>query len=208
MSGRSRFTAARGLIALILLTATGCGAGPPPAPQSQVDSGVADVGDWDPVDVPGVASCGVLDRMANPASPPAIDGMPPLRLPCLAPGPDVDLAQLRGRPVLVNIWASWCGPCRKEMPVLTAAHREFGDQIQFVGLNTADAPPTAARFLEEYDVRYPQLADPNNVLLDRLRIPGLPVTLILDADGSIVEKHIGTYEGPELDQLLADLAAT
>lgn len=208
MSRRSRSAAASGLVALILLAANGCGAGQPPAPQSQGDSGVADMGDWDPVDVRGVASCGVLDRMADPASPPANDGMPPLRLPCLTSGPDVDLAELRGRPVLVNIWASWCGPCRKEMPLLTGAHRQFGDQIQFVGLNTADAPPAAARFLEEYDVRYPQLADPNNVLLDRLRIPGLPVTLVLGADGSILEKHIGPYEGPELDQLLADLAAT
>lgn len=208
MSGRSRSAVASGIIALILLTANGCGAGPPRAPQTQVDSDVADVGDWDPVDVPGVASCGVLDRMADPASPPANDGMPPLRLPCLTPGPDIDLAQLRGRPVLVNIWASWCGPCRKETPLLTAAHREFGDQIQFVGLNAADAPSAATDFLEEYDVRYPQLADSNNVLLDRLRIPGLPVTLILDADGSILEKHIGAYEGPELEQRLADLAAT
>lgn len=208
MSGRSRSAAASGFIALILLTANACGAGPPPAPQTQVDSGVADVGDWDPVVVPGVPSCGVLDRMADPASPPANDGMPPLRLPCLIPGPDVDLAQLRGRPVLVNIWASWCGPCRKEMPLLTAAHREFGDQIQFVGLNTADAPPAATHFLEEYDVRYPQLADSNNVLLDRLRVPGLPVTLILDADGSILEKHIGPLEGSELDQLLSNLATT
>jgi len=207
MSGQSRSGVAMWLIALVLLAATACGASQPPGSPAGSRAG-GEVGKWDPVDVPDVASCSVLDRMADPSSSPADDGLAAIRLPCLTTGPDVALAQLRGRRVLVDRWASWCGPCRKEMPLLTAAHREFGDQIQFVGLNTADVPPAAAGFLEEFDVRYPQLADPNNVLLDRLRIPGLPVTLILDADGSILEKHIGPFEGKELDQLLSDLAAT
>lgn len=208
MSGRSRSGAATLLLALVLLAATGCGAGPLAGSPGDGGASGGEVGKWEPVDVAGVVSCAVLDDMADPASSPSGRGLGAIRLPCLTPGPDVDLAQLRGRPVLVNIWASWCGPCRKEMPLLTEAHARFGDQIQFVGLNTADSPTVAAGFLEKYDVRYPQLADSNNVLLERLRIPGLPVTLILDADGTVLERHIGPFEGSELDDLLSDLVAT
>lgn len=205
MFGRSWSVAATRLTALTLFAVTGCGAGSPLTSQDQDRSGATHVGDWDPVNVARVESCDVLKRMIDPTSPPSSDGLSTVRLPCLTPGPDIDLAQLRGRPVLVNIWASWCGPCRKEMPLLTAAHREFGDRVQFLGLNTADAPPAAAGFLEDFDVRYPQLADPDSVLLDRLRIPGLPVTLVLDSDGTVLEKHIGPFEGQELDELLTSL---
>ncbi len=193
------------LVILVLLPASGCGAASPPPSQGQDRTGTTNVRDWDPIDVPQVASCGVLKRMIDPTSSPSSDGLSALPLPCLIPGPDIDLAQLRGRLVLVNIWASWCGPCREEMPLLTAAHQEFGDRVQFVGLNTADAPPAAAGFLEEFDVRYPQLVDPDSVLLDRLRIPGLPVTLVLGSDGTILEKHIGPFEGEELNETLTSL---
>lgn len=194
------------MIGLVLLAVTGCSAGPVSGPHNQVAPDHEDVGQWEPVDVGAVASCHVLDRMADPSSLVPSDGLASVRLPCLRPGPDIDVAQLRGRPVLLNAWASWCGPCRDEMPFLTAAHQRFGDQIQFVGLNTADAPPTAADFLEEFQVRYPQLADPNSRLLDHLRVPGLPVTLILGANGAVLHKHIGPLERDELDTLLTDVA--
>lgn len=205
MFGRTRSAAATWLTAFVVVAATGCAAGSPLAPQDGDRSGAARVEDWDPIEVPEVAPCDVLERMTDPTASPSDDGLSAVRLQCLTPGPDIVLAQLQGRPVLVNVWASWCGPCREEMPLLTAAHREFGDRVQFVGVNTADVPPAAAGFLEDFDVRYPQLADPESVLLAGLRIPGLPVTLVLDSDGTVLEKHIGPFEGKKLGELLTSL---
>jgi thiol-disulfide isomerase/thioredoxin len=135
----------------------------------------------------------------------AADRLPSLRLPCLIPGPDVDLAALRGRPVLVNLWASWCGPCRDEMPVLQAAHERYGGQVQFVGVDTKDAAGHAAAFLVELGVTYPQLVDLDGQLLGHLRVPGLPVTVVLAADGTVAAKHVGELDAESVEDLLADV---
>ncbi len=154
--------------------------------------------------VPGVASCAELPQQP-PTSGAAADRLPPLRLPCLTPGPDVDLAALRGRPVLVNLWASWCGPCRDEMPVLQAALDRYGEQVQFVGVDTKDAVGSAAAFLVELGVTYPQIADVDGQLLGHLRVPGLPVTVVLNAEGAIVDRHVGELDAKAVEDLLADV---
>lgn len=195
------------VIVLVGLVLSGCGQGPAvPGPASLRGGGDSDIR-WEPATVEGLQGCRALARLSSPGSSAPSDGLESLRLPCLTRGPGVDLAQLRGRLVLVNLWASWCGPCRKEMPVLTAAAERFGEQVQFVGVDTADAPDPASDFLEEFGVTYPQLADPNAVLLKRLRIPGIPVTLILGPDGSVVDKHIGPFDADELTQLLEEVVA-
>jgi len=152
--------------------------------------------------VPGVASCAELPQHA-PTGGALPDRLPPLRLPCLTPGPDIDLSALRGRPVLVNLWASWCAPCREEMPSLQAAAKRYAHQIQVVGVNTKDSTEAAAAFLADVGVTYPQLADLDGELLDHLRIPGLPVTVLLDGDGRVVDKHIGQLDSGTIDDLVA-----
>ncbi len=77
------------------------------------------------------------------------------------------------------------------MPQLQAAYERFDDRVAFFGVDTQDYPEAAGEFLEEVGVTYPQLADPDAELLGFTRIPGLPVTLLLDADGVIVNRHIG-----------------
>lgn len=150
--------------------------------------------------VAGVESCGVL-----PQAPPdgtAANRLPPLRLPCLTPGPAIDLSALRGRPVLVNLWASWCGPCRDEMPLLQSSYERYGEDVQFLGVDTQDATEPAAEFLADAGVTYPQVVDVNGDLLGQLRIPGLPVTVVLDADGRIAGKHIGELTQSSINDLL------
>ena len=156
----------------------------------------------EPVSAPGVDSCRLVSRLQRADAEPADDALDPIQLPCLTDGPSVELSVLGGKPVLVNPWASWCGPCRKEMPLLQAASSRHGDRVQFVGVDVRDDPHAAAAFLREVGVTYPQLADPHADLSKQLRIPGIPVTLILGRDGGVVDKHIGALDEESLDDLL------
>lgn len=197
------------LVTVVALTLAGCtGGGSDPVItgiSSGPATGAASAGApplrHTPAAVPGVESCAALPQQI-PASATG-QRLPPLRLPCLVPGPAVDLSALAGRPVLVNLWATWCGPCRDEMPLLQAAHLRHGDQVQFLGVNTQDTTDAAAAFLPDVGVTYPQVVDPDGDLLDHLRIPGLPVTVLLDADGRITAQHIGELDPNTLENLLA-----
>ena len=136
------------MLAILLLMVSGCTSAVLERGDDGGRSAGGTAGPWKPVAVPGVPSCRSLARMAGVASQPSDSALDSIELPCLTPGPAADLAKLRGRPVLVNMWASWCGPCRDEMPILTAAHERLGDQVQFLGVNTADAPrqpPTSSK---------------------------------------------------------------
>jgi cytochrome c biogenesis protein CcmG/thiol:disulfide interchange protein DsbE len=131
-----------------------------------------------PVAVEGVASCGQVPQQPLPAAAGAErvevgQRLPALSLPCLTPGPDVDLAAVGGRPVLVNLWASWCDPCLREMPLLQQAYAEYGGEVEFVGVDTKDRAEAAAAFLGTVDVTYPQLVDLDGALLRSTGVPGL-----------------------------------
>ncbi len=124
--------------------------------------------------------------------------LPALRLPCLGTGPPVDLAALAGRPTVVNVWASWCGPCRREMPGMQQVYREHGGDVRFLGVSTRDNPQAAAAFVEDLGVTYPQVIDQDGRLVRHLSAPGLPVTLVLDAQGRVNTKHIGEMKPDQL----------
>ena len=124
-------------------------------------------------------------------------------LPCLTAGPAVNPAGLGGRPVVVNLWATWCEPCRTEMPILQAAHDRYGARVQFLGVNTKDRPEWAAEFLQEVKVTYPQVVDSDGTLLNSLRLPGLPVTVVVDARGGIAGRQIGQISEQRLTDLVA-----
>lgn len=156
-----------------------------------------------PVDVPGLEGCRGLERDVETEA--DGDRLPAFKLPCLTEQRRVDTSHLGGAPMVVNLWASWCGPCREEMPRLAAASRETPG-VRFVGINTRDEPGLAASFLASTGTRYPQLVDLDGLVLDSTRVPGLPVTLALDAEGRIVDKVIGEVSDAELDVLLASLA--
>lgn len=110
------------------------------------------------------------------------------------------LTQLEGTPVLVNIWASWCAPCRDEAPLLASAHEEFGDRVQFVGLDILDERGSAREFMREYGWTYPSVFDAAGGIRDGLGILGQPATLFYDASGELVT----TWTGPLTEEALAD----
>jgi len=121
-------------------------------------------------------------------------GLPAVTLPCLGGGPDVDLSSLEG-PMVVNLWQSFCEPCRKEMPALQEFHERHGDQVPVLGIDSTDVQPQAAlEFAADLGVTYPQLADPGGDLSARAPFPtirGYPYLAIVDADGEIAWQQFG-----------------
>ncbi len=104
------------------------------------------------------------------------------------------LAQLRGTPVVVNVWASWCGPCRAEAPHLREAALRFGDRVQFLGVDILDARPSARAFIAEFGWPYPSVFDATGAIRDGLGLIGQPVTLIYDAGGELVFTWLGPID--------------
>jgi thiol-disulfide isomerase/thioredoxin len=94
------------------------------------------------------------------------------------------LSQLEGTPVLVNFWGSWCPPCHEEMPRLVAAHHEWGDRVQFLGVDILDARSEARAFMEEYGMTFPSVFDVDDAIKTDLGHFGQPVTVFFRADGA------------------------
>lgn len=137
--------------------------------------------------------------------PPAIDSLPDVSLPCLGSGPDVRLADLRG-PLLVNVWAQWCPPCRDEAPYLAALQKKAAGKVALLGIDYADPRrEQAVKFAVDQQWTYPHLADAEKQLAAPLRIAGPPLTAFVDADGAVKYVHRGPFRSQqELDQLVKD----
>jgi cytochrome c biogenesis protein CcmG, thiol:disulfide interchange protein DsbE len=114
------------------------------------------------------------------------------------------LARLEGHPVVINKWASWCGPCRAEFPVFQQLATERGKEVAFLGLNGADSEQPARDFLDEYPVPFPSYEDPDEEIARELKAPAnYPITLFVDARGKTAFIHQGQYTSKE--QLAADV---
>jgi thiol-disulfide isomerase/thioredoxin len=105
--------------------------------------------------------------------------------------PQVTLASLRGYRVVLNFWASWCGPCKKEAPELAKLNRVLPKDVRLVGVDWNDAAGGARSFLERSGWTYPNLRDGNGDVGNNYRLHGMPTTFLLDADGRIREQLTG-----------------
>ena len=146
------------------------------------------------------------------------DGAPPVgrrapdfSLPLLTGG-TFTLHSARGKPILLNFWASWCAPCREETPMLVRMHKMYGPRgVQFVGVDSEDQIADARRFVAQFGVDYPLVHLDDDRVIDAYAIPGLPTTVFIGVDGIVVGKVVGGFVGPQgekqlvarLDRLLA-----
>jgi cytochrome c biogenesis protein CcmG, thiol:disulfide interchange protein DsbE len=121
--------------------------------------------------------------------------------------PDMDpsgfqalLAQVRGTPMVVNVWAAWCVPCRAEAPELARAAERYGSRIQFLGIDVLDNRADARAFAAEFGWTYPSVFDAGHAIPTSLGHTGQPVTLFYAADGTLMNAVDGQISATRLDQ--------
>jgi len=174
-----------------------------PTVQGSSSSSSADAGATDDL-LLGLTRYPVADRVPAPTiSGTTLDGTP------------LNIEKLRGKIVVLNAWASWCEPCKTELPVLVAeaaaADAAHPSSVEFVGLDVNDTEPGAAdRMVDRYNVTYPSIIDDGAKLL--ARIPGvppeaIPSTVVIDRQGRIAARVIGEVKPGMLGPLLDELAA-
>lgn len=199
-------TVAAGLVLAAGLT--GCATG---------DNGSGDGGSASPEVASPLADCAALTApppAADPTTPPGVPDppatppgdaattLPDLVLPCFTGGEPVSLADLRG-PAVVNLWASWCPPCREELPVLQRYADRAAGQVHVIGVVVGDRQAAAAALAEDLDISFPSLADPERQLPVQIGVVGLPATLYVDAEGRLAYRHLA---GALDEETLADQA--
>ncbi len=111
-------------------------------------------------------------------------------------GQTVSLNDLRGQPVFINFWASWCGPCREEMPLIQAVYERQAGQSQsavILGINIGESPSTVEGFMQENGLSFPVLLDIEQTVAQDYNIRAIPTTFFIDSEGIIREIKIGAF---------------
>ena len=119
-------------------------------------------------------------------------------------GESIDLTSLRGKPVVLNFWATWCAPCWEEHPILNETSRALGDHVQFLGVVFQDEESKILGFLQQRGAAYPTVVDDRGKTAIAYGVGGVPETFILDANGTIVVKHDGPISAEQLQSYLAE----
>jgi cytochrome c biogenesis protein CcmG/thiol:disulfide interchange protein DsbE len=118
-------------------------------------------------------------------------------LPDLPPitGQELDVAlKASGKPSVVNVWASWCNPCRSEAPLLLAAHAEFGEQVDFIGVDVQDSQVDAKDFISTFDLDFTHYFDRERSVPEFYGGFGTPITFFFDRTGALVDTHLGVID--------------
>ena len=150
-----------------------------------------------------LASCSSADA-DSPAGVTEVSGaMPALSGATLAGGSIVP-GDYAGRVLVVNFWATWCGPCRREQPALSKLEAAQGsDGAVFIGVNFRDDAAAARAYVEEFSVAYESLLDPSGSVAYRFGVPYLPATIVVDAQGELRFRVVGAVDEGTLGGLIA-----
>ena len=113
-------------------------------------------------------------------------------------GQSISLKEFKDKPVLINFWATWCGPCVYEMPFLQEIHNEWsGKGLVLLAINKGESPATVSSFLQDQNLSIPVLLDTEQTVSQRYNVFGIPTTFFVDKDGIIQEKIIGAFQSKE-----------
>jgi cytochrome c biogenesis protein CcmG/thiol:disulfide interchange protein DsbE len=146
--------------------------------------------------------------LARPLAPPMarVDEAAPAFVLSDLDGNPISLEELRGRPVIVNFWASWCGPCRREFPLLTsAAAAHQAEELAVVGIVFRDGSEAARSFMASMGATWPTAIDPGEAVATRYGIVWPPDTFFIDRDGVVVRRQIGELSAADLERGLAQI---
>jgi thiol-disulfide isomerase/thioredoxin len=150
----------------------------------------------------GFAECAELGRPPEPAGGSASSAggeqLPELALPCYAGGAEIEVSALRG-PAVVNLWASWCAPCRRELPVFQRFAERNADGVRVIGVVSAEDRAPASSLAADLALSFPHLYDRDGRLMRAVRLSALPITLFVDARG-----RFHRYSGEALDERSLD----
>lgn len=125
-------------------------------------------------------------------------GLPDVAVVPLGGGDPISLSDIEG-PAVVNLWATWCAPCRREIPDFQAVHLARGDEVRFVGVNVGEDADRAAEFVAEVGATYDQFLDGEGRAVTELETSAMPVTLVIDADGDVSTRHLGPMDQDDLN---------
>ena len=148
-----------------------------------------------------------LTREQSLASPLVGQPAPPFSMPLYATDSTVSLETLRGTPVVLNFWASWCLSCRDEARVLEAGWQRHGDQVAFVGIAVNDEEDAAQDFIRRYGKTYHLGSDVDGSVAVDYGLYGVPETFFIGPDGTILSRHIGPLTTEDLNLRVAELQA-
>jgi len=154
-----------------------------------------------------LASCSSADP-EGPTGVTEVSGRAPELSGSTLGGATIGPSDYEGRVVVVNFWATWCGPCRREQPALSKVQAaQPPDGAVFVGVNFRDDPAAARAYLEEFDVAYESLEDPSGSIAFRFGVPYLPATIVVDPDGDLRFRVVGAVDDRTLEDLIADASS-
>lgn len=152
-----------------------------------------------------LAACGG-DDASGPTGADVGDALPDVELVDFASGDARSLADIEG-PAVINLWATWCAPCRAEIPDFEEVHQARGDEVRFIGVNVGESSSQALEFLADVGATYDQFSDPAGDASVALRATSMPVTIVLAADGTVSRKHLGPLDQDGLDEAIDEALA-
>jgi peroxiredoxin len=120
-------------------------------------------------------------------------------------GKFVRLSDLQGKPVLINFWATWCAPCRTEMPAFQRAYDQYGQEFEILAVNFAEPEEAVQAFVDELEITFPVLLDPQAEVQGLYRVRGYPTTVLIDQTGVVQIYHVGYLSETQLQKYFSDL---
>lgn len=123
-------------------------------------------------------------------------------------GGEIDLTSYRGRPIVINFWASWCVPCRQEAPILEGLWQSYQEGgVQFIGVNIQDAEADSSRYIREFGITYPNGLDADGRITVDYGVIGIPVTFFINREGIVERRWVGAVSEARMTQWVRELAA-